>query len=99
VLVYFVVVFHLQLYVPVCFIVHCIYLRTILIYVVRKWPLRGEVILCVGISHSKSVVTVQHAFRAKYAKDPPADKTILAWCINNLLKLGVCGSRNQVVAY
>jgi len=28
---------------------------------------------------SKSVVTVQRAFRAKYAKDPPADKTIRAW--------------------
>jgi hypothetical protein len=28
---------------------------------------------------SKSVVTVQRAFRAKYAKDPPTDKTILAW--------------------
>jgi hypothetical protein len=28
---------------------------------------------------SKSVVTVQHAFRAKYAKDPPTDKTIRAW--------------------
>jgi hypothetical protein len=27
---------------------------------------------------SKSVVTVQHAFRAKYAKDPPTDKTIRA---------------------
>ena len=38
-------------------------------YVVRKWPLRGEVVLCVGISHSKSAVTVQRAFRAKYAKD------------------------------
>jgi hypothetical protein len=25
------------------------------------------------------VVTVQHAFRAKYAKDPPTDKTIRAW--------------------
>jgi hypothetical protein len=34
-------------------------------------------VLCVGISHSKSVVTVQRAFRAQYAKDPPADKTIL----------------------
>jgi hypothetical protein len=32
--------------------------------------------LCVGISHSKSVVTVQLAFCAKYAKDPPTDKTI-----------------------
>jgi hypothetical protein len=28
---------------------------------------------------SKSVVTMQRAFRAKYAKDPPADKTIRAW--------------------
>jgi hypothetical protein len=28
---------------------------------------------------SKSLVTVQRAFRAKYAKDPPADKTIHAW--------------------
>jgi hypothetical protein len=25
------------------------------------------------------VVTVQHAFRAKYANDPPTDKTIRAW--------------------
>jgi len=45
--------------------------------------------MCVGISHSKSVVTVQRAFRAQYAKDPPADKTIRArykqftgtWCL------------------
>jgi len=28
---------------------------------------------------SNSVVTVQCAFRAKYAKDPPTDKTIRAW--------------------
>ena len=28
---------------------------------------------------SKSVVTVKRAFRAKYAKDPPTDKTISAW--------------------
>ena len=27
----------------------------------------GEVVLCVGISHSKSVITVQRAFRAKYS--------------------------------
>jgi len=27
---------------------------------------------------SKSVVTVQRGFRAKYAKDPPTDKTIRA---------------------
>ena len=26
-----------------------------------------DVVLCVGISHSKSVVTVQRAFRAKYS--------------------------------
>ena len=38
-----------------------------------------EVILCVGISHSKSVVTVQRAFRAKHAKDPTTDQTIRAW--------------------
>jgi hypothetical protein len=28
---------------------------------------------------SKSVATVQRAFRAKYAKDPPTYKTIRAW--------------------
>jgi len=28
---------------------------------------------------SKSVVTVQREFRAKYSKDPPTDKTICAW--------------------
>ena len=28
---------------------------------------------------SKTVVTVQRAFRAKYAKDPPTYKTIRAW--------------------
>ena len=28
---------------------------------------------------SKSVVTVQCAFRAKYEKDPPTDKTVHAW--------------------
>ena len=28
---------------------------------------------------SKSVVTVQRAFSAKYIKDPPTDKTIRAW--------------------
>ena len=32
---------------------------------------------CVLEHHtSKSVVTVQRTFRAKYAKDPPTDKTI-----------------------
>ena len=36
-------------------------------------------VLCAGISHSKSVVTVQRAFLAKYAKDQPTDKTIRAW--------------------
>jgi hypothetical protein len=28
---------------------------------------------------SKPVVTVQRAFRAKYAKDPPTDETIREW--------------------
>jgi len=35
--------------------------------------------LCVGISHSKSVVTVQRAFRVKYAKDLPTDNITRAW--------------------
>jgi hypothetical protein len=40
----------------------------------------GEKSFCMLDYHtSKSVVTVQHAFRAKYAKDPPTDKTIRAW--------------------
>jgi hypothetical protein len=40
----------------------------------------GEKSFCVLDYHtSKSVVNVQRAFRAKYAKDPPADKTIRAW--------------------
>jgi hypothetical protein len=40
----------------------------------------GEKSFCVFEYHtSKSVVTVQRAFRAKYAKDPPTDKTIRAW--------------------
>jgi len=40
----------------------------------------GEKSFCVLEYHtSKSVVTVQRAFRAKYAKDPPTDKTFHAW--------------------
>jgi hypothetical protein len=40
----------------------------------------GETSFCVLEYHtSRSVVTVQRAFRAKYAKDPPTDKTIRAW--------------------
>jgi hypothetical protein len=39
-----------------------------------------EKAFCVLEYHtSKSVVTVQRAFRAKQAKDPPTDKTIRAW--------------------
>ena len=35
---------------------------------------------CVLEYHTnKSVVTVERAFRAKYAKDPRTDKTIRAW--------------------
>ena len=50
-------------------------------YVVRKWPLPGEKPFCVLEYHtSKSVVTVQRVFLAKYAKDPPTDKTIRACC-------------------
>jgi hypothetical protein len=50
----------------------------------------GEKSFCVLEYHmSESVVTVQRAFRAKYTKDPPVDKTILRGIIG-LLKLGVC---------
>jgi len=55
----------------------------------------GEKSFCVLEYHtSKSVVTVQCAFRAKYAKDPPTDKTIVRG-MNSLVKLGVCSSRNH----
>jgi hypothetical protein len=41
----------------------------------------GEKSFCVLKYHtSKSVINVQRAFRAKYAKDPTTDKTIRAWC-------------------
>ena len=40
----------------------------------------GEKSFCVlEYDTSKCAVTVQRAFRAKYAKDWPADKTIRAW--------------------
>ena len=40
----------------------------------------GDKWLCVLEYHtSKCVVTVQRAFRAKYAKERPTDKTIRAW--------------------
>jgi len=38
------------------------------VYVVRKWPLRGRNRFELEYHTSKSVVTVQRAFRAKYAK-------------------------------
>jgi hypothetical protein len=49
------------------------------VYVVRKWLLRGRNrFVCWNIT-GVSLVTVQRAFRAKYAKDPPTDKTLHAW--------------------
>ena len=40
----------------------------------------GKKSFCMMEYHtSKSVVTVKRAFRAKYAQDPPTDKTIRAW--------------------
>jgi hypothetical protein len=41
----------------------------------------GEKLFCVLEYYhtSKSVVTVQHAFRAKYTENPPTDKTIRVW--------------------
>jgi len=69
------------------------------VYVVRKWRLPGEKSFCVLEYHtSKSVVTVQRAFRAKYAKHRPTDKTIRAW-YKQFTETGVCASRNQVVVH
>ena len=46
----------------------------------EKMVAPGEKSFCALEYHtSKSVVTVRRAFRAKYAKDPPTDKTIHAW--------------------
>jgi hypothetical protein len=46
----------------------------------EKMATLGEKSFCVLQYHtSKSVVTVQRAFGAKHAKDPPTDKTIRAW--------------------
>jgi hypothetical protein len=46
----------------------------------EKMAAPGEKSFCVLEYHtSKSVVTVQRAFRAKYAQDPTTDKTIRAW--------------------
>jgi hypothetical protein len=43
----------------------------------EKMAAPGEKLFCVMEYHTtKSVVTVQHAFCAKYAKDPATDKTI-----------------------
>jgi len=43
-------------------------------------PAPGEKSFCVLEYHTtKSVATVERAFSAKYAKDPPTDKTIGAW--------------------
>jgi len=68
------------------------------VYVVRKWPLGGEKSFCVlEYDTSKSVVTVQRAFRTKYAKNQTTDKTIRAWY--KQLKLGVCASINLVFAF
>jgi hypothetical protein len=45
----------------------------------EKMAAPGEKSFCVlEYQTSKSVVTVQRAFRAKYAKDPPTDKSIRA---------------------
>ena len=35
--------------------------------------------MCIGILHSKSVVAVQRAFRAKYAKNIDAPMLIRVW--------------------
>jgi len=69
------------------------------VYVVRKWWLWGGKSFCVLEYHAnKYLVTAQRAFRAKYAKYRPTDKTIRAWYIQ-FSENGCCASRNQVVAY
>ena len=41
---------------------------------------QGEKLFCVlEYQTSNSVVSVQRAFRAQYAKEPPTDKTVRAW--------------------
>ena len=46
----------------------------------EKMAAPGEKLFCVLEYHmSKSVVTVQRAFRAKYAKHLSTDKTIRVW--------------------
>jgi hypothetical protein len=50
--------------------------------VVRKWPLRGRSrFVCWNITRVSLwlLCTVQRASRAKYANDPPTNKTIRAW--------------------
>jgi hypothetical protein len=48
----------------------------------------GEKSFCVlGYHTSKSAFSVQRAFRTKYAKDPPTDKTLRAW-YKHLTKTG-----------
>ena len=69
----------------------------------EKMAAPGEKSFCVLEYHtSKSVITVHCSFRAKYAKyakDPPIQTRPFVRGINSLLKLGVCVSRNQVVAH
>ena len=64
----------------------------------EKMAAPGDKSFCVLEYHtSKSVVTLQRALRAKYAKTR-LQKRRFVRDINSLMKQGVCGSRNQVVA-
>jgi len=70
----------------------------------------GENSFCMLEYHtSKSVVIVRRAFLAKYAKEPPTDKTIRAWykqftgtgclCTQKALMLArVCGKNLNIVS-
>jgi len=54
----------------------------------EKMAAPGENSFCVLDYHtSKTVVTVQRAFHAKYAKEPPTDKTIRA-CYKQFTETG-----------
>jgi hypothetical protein len=55
----------------------------------------GEKSFCVLEYHtSKSVVIAQREFRAKYAKDPPTEKTIRAW-YKQFTENGLCKQKSS----
>ena len=65
----------------------------------EKMAAPREESFCVLEYHtSKSVGTVQHAFRAKYAQDPPTDKNIRA-CYKQFTETGCLCKQKSMVAH